>query len=188
LKENAVHFHARKLLASEYLQAFLRFATYHLNVSSSNEEYSLRKGSVALLPVLEQKGGKFLSATPEQKKMKIFTNSHTFQHPFPCVATAYWLKYPHPLYPHMEEVDVFDRYIDKQTGELVTKRVVSASSPAPSWMRYLPIPEHLVVVEEIRVNLKDQSLTLRTRNLTGSQVLVVQELCKYQRHRENPNW
>jgi hypothetical protein len=120
--------------------------------------------------------------------VQFFSNQHTYKHPWDRVTSAFWLKYPNPHYPHVMEVDCFHRHIDSDTGALVSRRLISASSHVPSWMQMLSVPDRVIVVEESRVDPQTQSLELKSRNLTGSQVLTVEETCTYSRHPDNPDW
>lgn len=46
--------------------------------------------------------------------VKLFNKEHTFQHPFHCVTSAFFRKYPNPLSPQLKIIDTFDRRIDEQ--------------------------------------------------------------------------
>jgi len=55
-------------------------------------------------------------------------------HPWRLLTAAFWRKYPNTRSKHVKEVDVYNRYIDQQTGELVTHRVHRVETPIPSWL------------------------------------------------------
>eukprot|EP00475_Leptophrys_vorax_P006144 TRINITY_DN13766_c0_g1_i1.p1 TRINITY_DN13766_c0_g1~~TRINITY_DN13766_c0_g1_i1.p1 ORF type:complete len:199 (-),score=21.54 TRINITY_DN13766_c0_g1_i1:40-636(-) len=116
--------------------------------------------------------------------VKLFSNEHVYEHPWPLVTQAFWRKYPNQHYPHVQAVDCFARKLTKD-GVFVTHRLITGKVSVPSWMSFLPIPSTTMVVEESRVDPINQILTLRTRNITGSQLLTVQETCVYKTHAED---
>lgn len=120
--------------------------------------------------------------------VKLFSNEHTYRHPWRRVTSAFWLKYPNPMYPHVIEVDVFNRYVDQVTGELVSHRILSCESSLPGFMTAVGIPNVIYAAEESRVDPVSNKMTLKSRNLSGSNLLVVEECCMYQQHPQDPSW
>lgn len=80
-----------------------------------------------------------------------------------------------------------DREITAE-GHLVTRRILACEQSIPSWMRSL-VDSHMgYVAETTTVDPVEQKMVIRSRNLTGSSVMVVDETCTYERHPVNPNW
>lgn len=120
--------------------------------------------------------------------VKFFTNFYIFKFPWESVTNAWWQKYPNPHSLQVEEVDTIDRKLDEKTGNLITRRLISGSLPTPQWLKKLGFPNHCYVLEETTINPKSKEMTLRSMNVTGSDLLVIQETCKYLQHEQNPSW
>jgi hypothetical protein len=116
--------------------------------------------------------------------VQLFSAEHTYDHPWSLVTQAFWRKYPNQHYPHVTAVDCFSRTLTPN-GHFVTHRLITGKVAVPQFMAFLPIPTTTVVVEESRVDPYNQVLTLKTRNLTGSQLLTVEETCIYKAHPED---
>eukprot|EP01083_Nonionella_stella_P044987 120992_1 len=111
--------------------------------------------------------------------VKWFLNKHIFEFPWESVTNAWWQKYPNSHSLQVTEVDTIDRKLDKQTGELITRRLISACLHPPAWMSALGFPNYCYVLEETRVNPQTKSMVLQSVNVTGSDLLQVQETCTY---------
>ena len=109
-----------------------------------------------------------------------------YRHPWTTVTSAFWRKYPNPLYPHVQEVDTFHREL--KDGNLTTQRIITATTSFPSFLRAVGAPTLAFGVEQSTVNAQTQTLELRSRNVTGSGFMVVEETCTYEVHPDNPEW
>lgn len=118
--------------------------------------------------------------------VKLFSSTHTYKHPWSTVTSAFWRKYPNPLYPHVQEVDCFNRSLSN--GNLTTQRIITATTSFPSFLRAVGAPTLAFGVEQSVVNAANQTLELRSRNVTGSGFMVVEETCTYMPHPDNPEW
>ena len=96
------------------------------------------------------------------------------------VTNAWWQKYPNSHSLQVTEVDTIDRKFDTQTGEFVTRRLVQACLNPPSWLAAVGFPDHCYVLEETRVNPHSKNMVLKSVNVTGSDLLQIQETCKYE--------
>eukprot|EP00744_Colponema_vietnamica_P016905 GILI01023740.1.p1 GENE.GILI01023740.1~~GILI01023740.1.p1 ORF type:complete len:179 (-),score=9.61 GILI01023740.1:79-615(-) len=121
--------------------------------------------------------------------VKVFKNEHVFPFPWNTVTTAFWNKYPNPSSPHVLNVDVLDRTVDQQSGVLRSKRLMTLKYNLPSWVEKLA-NQNLAgyAVEESTVDVKSQTLVLKSVNLSFSNVMTVAETCTYKQHPENPDW
>jgi len=120
--------------------------------------------------------------------VKFFINLYVFKFPWESVTSAWWQKYPNPHSFQVEEVDTIDRKLDKKTGSLIIRRLISASLPAPQWCKALGFSNQCYVLEETTVNPKSKEMTLKSINVTGSDLLTIQETCKYTQHPQDSNW
>eukprot|EP01084_Bolivina_argentea_P265708 450483_1 len=111
--------------------------------------------------------------------VKWFLNRHVFELPWESVTNAWWQKYPNHHSLQVTEVDTIDRELDTSTGELITRRLISARLNPPSWMQAIGFPNYCYVLEETRVNPHIQNMVLKSVNVTGSDLLQIQETCKY---------
>ncbi|XP_035213122.1 protein slowmo-like [Stegodyphus dumicola] len=113
--------------------------------------------------------------------MKIWTSEHTFQHPWETVTQAAWRKYPNPMNPAVEAIDIVDRKICN--GVLKTHRLISSKWGLPSWAsKLLGSDKTCYASEHSEVNPKDKVMTLQTRNLTFCNEVSVVEKLTYSPH------
>jgi hypothetical protein len=118
--------------------------------------------------------------------VKIFTNSHIFKFPWESVTNVWWQKYPNPHSLHVDTADTIDRSLDKNTGELINRRLIAASLVPPSWMQAIGFTSYCYVLEEARVNPRTKEMILRSVNVTGNSLLQIQETCRYKPAPQNP--
>jgi hypothetical protein len=85
-------------------------------------------------------------------------------------------------------VDTYSQHYDPQSGDLKTERLVSCSRDMPGWLSALGIPSNMRAAEVSVVNASRRELVMRTRNITGSSLMVVEEVCRYTVHPENAEW
>lgn len=118
----------------------------------------------------------------------IFKNTHTYLYPWNVVTTAFWLKYPNILNPNVIEVDTYDRYIDKQ-GCLRSYRLITCqNSLLPNFMTTLGVPSRIFIAEESIVDPKNKSMIIKSKNVSGTSFMTVEETCIYEKHDKNKDW
>jgi len=117
--------------------------------------------------------------------VKFFEQSYTIRHPWRTATSAFWRKYPNPLCPHVLQVDSFARSLCARTGRLTVNRFVCVQSTAPAWV---PGPRMNYAVEETIVDPEAKSMVVKSRNVTGSSLLLVEETCTYAAHPERKDW
>jgi len=108
--------------------------------------------------------------------VKFFSKEYTIPHPWRTTSSAFWRKYPNPSAPHVLAVDAFDRKICPTTGKLTVNRLICVQSAAPAW---IPGPRMQYAVEETTVDPSEQSMVIKSRNVTGASLLLVEETCTY---------
>lgn len=118
--------------------------------------------------------------------MAIKETSHTYKYSWDLVTTAFWNKYPNPNLPHVESSDVVDRYVDAD-GRLRSARVARCRQDIPAFAQGM-FGKFCFVFEESIVDPKKKTLTLRTRNISYSNLFQVQEECVYSPHASNAEW
>jgi len=118
--------------------------------------------------------------------VKLFQSEHEFKHPWSHVTSAFWRKYPNDLSPHVKEVDTYSRYISP-CGLLVSHRLMRCESSIPSWLSSFNVPTSAYAAETTIVDPKTQKMIIRSRNLTGSNVMIVEEECSYMPSMTNKN-
>ncbi|OLL22309.1 Protein UPS2, mitochondrial [Neolecta irregularis DAH-3] len=125
----------------------------------------------------------FVSPSPPISKlptMKIFESFHTFNYNWQHVSAANWSKYPNDTCKHVVAVDILDRYIDPETGVLVTERLITCRQSVPKWIiKMVGGTEDSYVREVSQVDPRNQTLCMRSVNLTLSNILSIQETVKY---------
>lgn len=110
--------------------------------------------------------------------VKLFSATHTFNHPFDRVTSAFWRKYPNDSAAHVKAIDVTERRVDAQ-GRLVTNRIMSCESAIPSWLRSAGLPQTCFVAESSIVDPARKEMVVKSSNLSGASLLVVEETCTY---------
>jgi nicotinic acid phosphoribosyltransferase len=116
--------------------------------------------------------------------VKLFSQLHTFRHPWSTTSSAFWRKYPNPFSTHIQQVDCFERKVDAE-GKLVVKRILVAETQIPAWMQKLGVSNCGYGVETTIVCPKTQTMVIKSKNVTGASVLTVEETCTYRPHPEN---
>jgi len=113
--------------------------------------------------------------------VKLFSTEHVFQHPFERVTSAFWRKYPNDAAAHVKSIDITDRRVDEQ-GRLITNRIMSCESALPSWARHAGLPSACFVAESSVVDPAARKMVVKSSNLSGASILVVEETCTYSQH------
>ncbi|KAG0132537.1 PRELI-like family-domain-containing protein [Tuber indicum] len=114
--------------------------------------------------------------------MKVFESSCIFEYPWANVSIANWRKYGswNTHSTHVVAVDTLNRSVDPNTGILRTERLITCKQNAPRWlMKIVGGTEESYVREVSEVDPQLQTVTLRSMNLTGSNIISVQETVVY---------
>lgn len=129
--------------------------------------------------------------------VQLFSQDHTFAHPFHRVTSAFWRKYPNEKAPHVKAIDCLERQIvHLPAGEnqpinatqscLVTSRIISCESAVPGWLNSLGVSNHAYALESTIVNPVTKEMVVKSRNLTGSSLMIMEETCTYRVDPLNP--
>lgn len=120
--------------------------------------------------------------------MKVFESSCTFDYPWSSVSIANWRKYCawNTQSTHVIAVDTLSRDVDPATGILRSERLITCKQNAPKWLLRFVGAEVSYVREVSEVDVNKRTVTLRSVNLTGSNILSVQETVVYSPHPESP--
>eukprot|EP01135_Chromosphaera_perkinsii_P005829 Nk52_evm18s367 gene=Nk52_evmTU18s367 len=111
-------------------------------------------------------------------------SDHTFPHTWEKVTSGVWQKYPNPYSPQVAAVDCIHSVVEE--GVLKRKRVISSNWELPGWIQSL-LPSNCTVVEKTEVDPSNKKFVMRSKNITGSNILQVEETCTYTPHPEDPN-
>ena len=69
---------------------------------------------------------------------------------------------------------------------LVSNRVISCYTSLPVWLNRLGVSNHAYAIETSVVNPSTREMVVRSRNLTGSSFMVMEETCTYRANAHNP--
>ncbi|KAK3875701.1 hypothetical protein Pcinc_019448 [Petrolisthes cinctipes] len=110
--------------------------------------------------------------------MKIWTSEHIFSHPWETVTQAVWRKYPNPHNPAVVGTDVIERRV--VGGVLHTHRLISSRWGLPTWAQTILGADRVCYgYEHSEVNPEERTMTMRTRNLTFSSTVSMDERLVY---------
>jgi len=118
--------------------------------------------------------------------MKLWSINDVFSAPWRYTTEAVWKKYPNDEQPHVKSIDVLERRVTDD-GRLLTTRLFGSHFSFPSLIvQMLGLPEMSYAIEYSEVDLKTQTMTMRTINSTFGSVLLVDEKLVYTRNPQNP--
>jgi hypothetical protein len=98
------------------------------------------------------------------------------------VSLAVWMKYPNPFSSHVLSTDILSRYLDPQTGNLHTTRLIHKTGTLPAWVVNMLKSQEAYVIEESIVDPKNCFMQTKTRNLTHQRFLIAEEIQTYTRN------
>ncbi|AWU78373.1 uncharacterized protein C5L36_0E04280 [Pichia kudriavzevii] len=113
--------------------------------------------------------------------MKEFNQTLVFDYPWDYVSAANWRKYPNKMSTHVVAVDVLNREFDPIQQTLLTERLIKCEQNIPSWLQVIIPNVNVSYVREVSIiNLQNQTLTMRSINLTMKNLLKVYETVQYE--------
>ncbi|OEH78576.1 msf1-like conserved region domain-containing protein [Cyclospora cayetanensis] len=119
--------------------------------------------------------------------MRLFQKEHVFKNDWDAITSAFWVKYPNELQPHVLRVDTLDLQIDSENQQFVCHRLLSLRYQCPKWVqKFFGASPIGFAFEEATCSLKERKLTLRSCNYTFASFFRVEESCEYTPHPENP--
>jgi len=114
--------------------------------------------------------------------MRIWTNEHTFQHPWDTVVQAVWRKYPNPLNPSVVGIDIIDRKVCPETSVMHTHRLISCKWGLPSWAERFLGRDTSYASEHSELDPKAKNFTLKSKNLSFCNEISIIEQLTYKPH------
>ncbi|ODV97906.1 hypothetical protein PACTADRAFT_63555 [Pachysolen tannophilus NRRL Y-2460] len=119
--------------------------------------------------------------------MKLFESSCSFNYPWSQVTAANWRKYPNEKSTHVVAVDVLRREVHPITGILRSERLITCEQKIPKWIALMVGGQIRSYVREVsEVDPVNQTLTMRSCNMTMNNILSVYEVVKYVPDNESP--
>lgn len=122
--------------------------------------------------------------------VKFYESSFNYEHPFPAVSLAYFLRYPNPYATHVLSTDVIDRHFDPATQQLSTTRLhLKKSKLPPAVLKILPKgilgtggdAGQSYILEKSVVDAREGWMKTETKNLEWTGILSVIEKQLYRR-------
>ncbi|KAK5168151.1 uncharacterized protein LTR77_006719 [Saxophila tyrrhenica] len=124
--------------------------------------------------------------------VKFYSTAYTYDHPFPTVSLAYFLRYPNPYSRHVASTDTISRHYDPETQRLTTVRLhLKRSRLPPAVVRLLPKSStqgagedgstQSFILERSVVDVREGWMETESRNLDWRNVLSVIERQTYSR-------
>lgn len=85
---------------------------------------------------------------------------------------------PNEAAAHVKAIDITDRRIDAQ-GRLITNRIMSCESNLPRWVSAAGLPSACFVAETSVVDPAAKCMVVKSSNMSGSSIVVIEETCTY---------
>lgn len=115
----------------------------------------------------------------------VVARAHQFRSSWEDTTFAFWNKYPSEDLSHVKDVLVLERYID-DNGVLHSKRLIHMDQKVPSLLKkFSGGLSDFYAIEESTVDPKAKRLVLKTKNLTFSSIVNVDETCIYTSSSDN---
>ncbi|ORY02331.1 MSF1-domain-containing protein [Basidiobolus meristosporus CBS 931.73] len=112
--------------------------------------------------------------------MKFCQTSHSFTHSWEKVSAGWWQKYPNENATHVLSVDVLSHQVDPHTGCIRTERLVACRQNVPTLIKKIFGAEDVSYAREIiEVDPKAKTFAVSSRNLSGSELLAMEEKVVY---------
>ncbi len=92
---------------------------------------------------------------------------------------ASWRKYPNPGRPDVLSVDIINKRFDPETGVLYATRLITTHVRLPSFLESFYDNPTVYCVEESVVDPRNKTMTLKSKNVTLSSLMEVEETCIY---------
>lgn len=107
--------------------------------------------------------------------VKFFQSSFEYHHPWDLVTGAIFQKYPNPFASHVLSADIIDQFVDPNTGNLHTIRLLLKRGIIPKWGRSLLHTPDAFIIEHSVVDPKQRIMKTVTKNLNHTKLMLVEE-------------
>eukprot|EP01120_Amphizonella_sp_Union-15-10_P005257 TRINITY_DN159_c0_g1_i1.p1 TRINITY_DN159_c0_g1~~TRINITY_DN159_c0_g1_i1.p1 ORF type:complete len:307 (+),score=62.55 TRINITY_DN159_c0_g1_i1:131-1051(+) len=113
---------------------------------------------------------------------------HIFLHSWKDVFLASWKKYPSHRRPDILSIDLINKEFDPEAQVLTTTRIVSIKSNMPAWLQPILGGSMCWFLEEARIDMKNNTMTLLSKNLSFETLIRMDEGIIYKPLKANPAW
>ncbi|EMC92503.1 hypothetical protein BAUCODRAFT_38572, partial [Baudoinia panamericana UAMH 10762] len=123
--------------------------------------------------------------------VKFYSSTYSYDHPFPAVSLAYFLRYPNPYSKHVASTDTISRSFDPATQRLTTVRLhLKRSRLPPAVLKLLPSSvigsgadgtTQSFILETSVIDVREGWMETESRNLNWCNVLSVIERHSFRR-------
>ncbi|KAJ1642858.1 hypothetical protein J3B02_002778 [Coemansia erecta] len=107
--------------------------------------------------------------------VKFYQHKYSYDYSWNTVSYAFLNRYPNPFATHVLSVDTLDHRIDAETGELFITRLLRKTNSVPRWARSVMRGNDAYILEEVKVNAETGTLVSKTRNITHTRLMKVEE-------------
>ncbi|KAJ2782067.1 hypothetical protein H4R18_002487 [Coemansia javaensis] len=107
--------------------------------------------------------------------VKFFQQRHSYDYSWGTVSGAFLNRYPNPFAAHVLAADTIEHRLDAATGALHVTRLLRKTNSVPRWARGIMRGNDAFILEEVVVDPAGATLVSRTRNITHTRLLQVEE-------------
>ncbi|KAI9504139.1 hypothetical protein GGI25_001315 [Coemansia spiralis] len=107
--------------------------------------------------------------------VKFFQQRYSYDYSWNTVSYAFLNRYPNPFATHVLTADTLDHRIDEETGELRITRLLRKTNSVPRWARSIIRGNDAYILEEVVVDRQAGRLVSKTRNITHTRLMKVEE-------------
>ncbi|KAJ2747243.1 hypothetical protein GGI20_000668 [Coemansia sp. BCRC 34301] len=107
--------------------------------------------------------------------VKFFQQKYSYDYSWNTVSFAFLNRYPNPFASHVLSADTLDQRIDAVTGELRITRLLRKTNSVPRWARSIMGGNDAYILEEVVVDRRTGQLIAKTRNITHTRLMKVEE-------------
>ena len=112
-----------------------------------------------------------------------------YKKPFELVMKAYEMRFPTcEMIPIVKETEIIDEDLDEASGVHVIDRRAKLNIDAPYLLKKIMGVEDLIFRQRNTLDKKSRTLTIDAWNESFSTRVVINEVCLYSVHPENPEW
>ncbi|CAL1527581.1 unnamed protein product [Lymnaea stagnalis] len=115
---------------------------------------------------------------------------HVFKYPIHLVVNTHFMKYPTEKEKFVLKVETIERHIDWTKGIDYRRRLAFCQNVIPRIMRKFSFlnEKEFLLEEEAWLNLHNNSLKIKSRNITWANYAQMCEESKFVPSEDNPNW
>ncbi|KAJ1853244.1 hypothetical protein GGH12_004856 [Coemansia sp. RSA 1822] len=107
--------------------------------------------------------------------VKFYQQKHSYDYSWNTVSYAFLNRYPNPFATHVLSADTIDHRLDAETGELHITRLLRKTNSIPRWARGIMRGNYAYILEDVVVDRDGGMLVSKTRNITHTRLLKVEE-------------